>query len=480
MTNLLHHQGLSPACHRHIKRATRAAPDLPLLAALIADVERTKGPLAKNSVNVYAHECGRIISAAVVEGLASEKEAAEAVDRVRAALIARLDENIAPRTSALKVTALTASELGKLFRAVKTKALAEDDMDLGLVGLMIPALAILGVRPVELTTLEEKGQYLRVQTAKRGRTADVYRVFKAHGTPRAWIDAMLLAARIYGEAEDIETFYRVHRRLAQILARISQQILGRRVSFYCLRHIAMATWKRAGISGAEVALLAGHISPRTAQHYAPASAGHVGPVRIKAVAAADVPAELFPERTLSQLIKPPRAPRHRQVMGVEEETLNSETPPATGNSAEAMLGRQELSETAEKRTSDKDHTYRRRSIGGQWRQRMTAKIEDELVIPEMPQPPALPKSKPIDPKTLRFELPVDPEFDAAMAAIMEASDDDINPDFAMPLPYESEVGEGPRETSPARRTDAVASRELHGTSHREAAPHPNVTTPGRR
>jgi len=496
MTNLLQSHGLSPACHRHIKRATRAAPGAPLLTALIADVERSKEPLAKNTVHVYAHEFGRIISAAVVDGLASEAEGAAAVDRVRTALIAKLDADITPRTSALKVTALTASELGKLFRAIKTKALAQGDMDLGLIGLMIVALAILGVRPVELTTLEQGGGFLRVQTAKRARTAHPYRVFDVHGTPRTWIDAMLLAARIYGAVEDIETFYRVHRKLAQILARISQQTLGRRVSFYCFRHIAMATWKLAGISGADVALLAGHISPRTAQHYAPAKAGHVGPVRIKAVPAADVPQGLFPDRALSPLIKPARASRGTQMSVVETAGLNEDTPLAIGTSEPRLPKINVPVEVTPHPPVHKDHTYRRRTIGSQWRARQKEreqklerdpdvspsplKTRDEFVIPEMPIPVAAPTPRPIDPSTYVFEMTPDPEFDAAIAALMEMTDEDVHPDYAMPLPYElSQDGDTSPETS-RRSADAIERAELRSKPSQGTVPQPSYPAQRRR
>jgi hypothetical protein len=58
-------------------------------------------------------------------------------------------------------------------------------------------------------------------------------------------------------------------RLGERLARVCARIEIRRWSLYTTRHVAIANWKRAGLTDAEIAALAGHSSTRTArQHYA--------------------------------------------------------------------------------------------------------------------------------------------------------------------------------------------------------------------
>jgi hypothetical protein len=58
-------------------------------------------------------------------------------------------------------------------------------------------------------------------------------------------------------------------RLGERLARVCARIGIRRWSLYTTRHVAIANWKRAGLSDAEIAALTGHSSTLTArQHYA--------------------------------------------------------------------------------------------------------------------------------------------------------------------------------------------------------------------
>ena len=58
-------------------------------------------------------------------------------------------------------------------------------------------------------------------------------------------------------------------RLGERLARVCARLEICRWSLYTTRHVAIANWKRAGLSDAEIAALAGHSSTRTArQHYA--------------------------------------------------------------------------------------------------------------------------------------------------------------------------------------------------------------------
>jgi hypothetical protein len=131
---------------------------------------------------------------------------------------------------------------------------------------------------------------------------------------------MVMAAKIYGEATDPEEFARRHRMLSQILGRVSVAELDERICFYVFRHLALATWKRAKISAADIAELAGHLDPSMAKHYAGAASGLPGPILIKAVQAGPEIENLFPNTPFSGLIKPPRGPRKAALPDTEHDT----------------------------------------------------------------------------------------------------------------------------------------------------------------
>lgn len=313
MPNALQSLDVSYACRLHIERAQRSFPSLPLVAALVAEANRTRGGLTKSSVGVYIHDHRLIMRRLVEAGLATQDEAREALASIVPALERRHDAKVPARTSGNKSTTLTARELKTVFAALKSEALAGGKTWMALVALLVASLSVLGARPIEMTTLTRSGPYLRIQTAKRSARAAPYRVYDARRVPESWIAAMVMVAEILAQEADVDVdgFYRLLRHLSQILGRTSKAVIGRRICSYTLRHVTLATWKRACISPDDIALLAGHISVRTARHYAPARSGHVGPVVIAPVAPALVPEGVFTDMALSPLMRPPRGPRRR-------------------------------------------------------------------------------------------------------------------------------------------------------------------------
>jgi hypothetical protein len=62
--------------------------------------------------------------------------------------------------------------------------------------------------------------------------------------------------------------------LRETLAPACADVKVRRMSMYLFRHVAIATWKAAGVSEGDVAKLCGHVGSRTARnHYASARHG---------------------------------------------------------------------------------------------------------------------------------------------------------------------------------------------------------------
>jgi hypothetical protein len=69
-------------------------------------------------------------------------------------------------------------------------------------------------------------------------------------------------------AEKSASWKNTLRVLGERLARTCSRLCIARWSLYTIRHVAIATWKRAGLKAAEIAALCGHRSTRTARlHY---------------------------------------------------------------------------------------------------------------------------------------------------------------------------------------------------------------------
>lgn len=484
MRKVLQSLELSPACHRHVARVMRTWPGLDcldLLDALVAEMEMTRGPLAERSVAVYRHEYRLIIQAIVSEGFASERDGQEALTRISDALGARVSAKVEPRTSARKAKSISARDLKRLFNAIKAKALAQDSIDLALVGLLTVSFAVLGVRPVELTTLERAGSYMRVQNAKRGRSATRYRIFDISKVPETWSAGIMLASELYGTYQNVEDFYRTHRRLSQLLARISEEVLGRRICFYSLRHVAMATWKRAGIDAALIALLAGHICLRTARHYAPASSGHSGPIRIRPVAPEDVPHNLFNDGRQSELIKGSRSPKRRAGVLHFERGANSAVPANTAvevevspalNDKEPLASETTASADSQGSAVERELAYRRkmlalgvRTSGPRVAATRTPR-RDDLDIEDLPVLPTPPKFR----QKRRPSQPIpqgpDPEFDALMDHLIYYPDDDPDPESVAGHPDRQDLADGSSDRQEPRELDPDDFRELGTHNHR--------------
>jgi hypothetical protein len=131
----------------------------------------------------------------------------------------------------------------------------------------------LGLRPCEWTHASLAGETLTVVNAKtgNGRGLGELRIIALGGLPRKIIklvERLIRQIRLLF-AEVGSDWRKMLGRLGERLARVCARIRTRRWSLYTTRHLAIANWKRAGLSDAEIAALAGHSSTRTArQHYA--------------------------------------------------------------------------------------------------------------------------------------------------------------------------------------------------------------------
>jgi integrase len=139
--------------------------------------------------------------------------------------------------------------------------------------IMVKIGPYVGLRPCEWLQATIANQKLHVVNAKNGngRALGEFRAIELRRLP---LKIVTLVSHLIGQvrllfAEGGSNWRKILGRLGERLARVCARIGIPRWSLYTTRHVAIANWKRTGLSDAEIAALAGHSSTRTArQHYA--------------------------------------------------------------------------------------------------------------------------------------------------------------------------------------------------------------------
>ena len=201
--------------------------------------------------------------------------------RDRDVLIRRLKEGPLPKnggpkqTSARKRKSLKRDEFLVLMRHLEGSAHADDRLIRGLLAYGVA----LFLRPVEYLGAYVVGNMLFVPNAKatNGRANGKERErLLDNMTPKAKASLVKFLRHFGVSAAAAESWKKFHNRLSSRLARICAALGIRRVSFYTLRHVGMATAK-TWMTVQEVAAAAGHASIRTAtSHYAKRRSGWHG------------------------------------------------------------------------------------------------------------------------------------------------------------------------------------------------------------
>ncbi len=204
------------------------------------------------------------------EGRLEPQRALEGIEEI-SRLLVECRAQPEPRTSRLKCIEVSEEEVSLVSNDLRQRAGKADTLDLTL-RLLLEVCPEIGARPSELEHARLVGHTLVMLNGKHshGRAPGITRHISLERMPSIVRDAtacLLVAIKRlttqYGSTE------RVCRMLAERLARVCKRLRLVRISLYALRHIAIATWKRAGLDPIEIAALAGHVSTRTAwQHYA--------------------------------------------------------------------------------------------------------------------------------------------------------------------------------------------------------------------
>jgi integrase len=226
------------------------------------------------TTRLYQQQIKAVIGRKLHDGELSHERAISGFAEIKALLIAR--RGACPkRTSSGKLKNPAYEEFRKILADFARRSRLPGGLDRTdtVLAIMVKTGAYVGLRPCEWLNAKIVGKTLEISNAKRGngRAMSEVRSIRLASLPpnivtsvSHLIDELRL---LFAEAD--RNWRRILGRLGERLARVCARIGIRRWSLYTTRHVAIANWKRAGLSKAEIAALAGHSSTRTArQHYA--------------------------------------------------------------------------------------------------------------------------------------------------------------------------------------------------------------------
>jgi hypothetical protein len=256
-----------------LARAKKATPDLDAVGALVTLFNNPKWTLSAATTRIYQQQVEAILDRELRNGTITEARASEGLAFVTRLLKKRRGRP-PKRTSAKKRKEATYAEYKAILKELERKAKRTGGLDLcdGVLGKLILTGPYFGLRPVEWLNAQVTEHELIVRNAKHsnGRAPGAVRsIMLAHVPPSIVNNLDDLIEGIRQLAEQKDDWGKVLRVLGERLARLCKRLKIPRWSLYTVRHIAEATWKRAGLSAAQIAALSGHISIKTARnHYA--------------------------------------------------------------------------------------------------------------------------------------------------------------------------------------------------------------------
>lgn len=311
---------------RHVRRAKCRYPDVvDPVAALVMDFESNGSVLRRSTVGVYRQECRAVIRHLCIQGSSSVMDVDDAITRIDRALKRRTGTPAQPRAASRKVNDPSKRELRKLLAQILAYAKEKGDARRHLaLGATLFFVSLFGCRLIELSTAVVERDRLVLRNAKygNGRAGAESRAIKLgflseterHALPIALHllrETIALYAKEPGE-DTHRTYERWHRAAAEMLARCCKAAGVRRLNLYSLRHVAIATWRQAGLTPVQIAALAGHASIVTARrHYGHGSSGW----SFGAVPTADIPAVTTLEAGGPEAGSAPNSPQGASAVG---------------------------------------------------------------------------------------------------------------------------------------------------------------------
>jgi integrase len=239
--------------------------------ALFGDTDLVYRPA---TTRLYQQQVKAVIARKLSDGELSQERARSGFADIKALLIARRGP-CPKRTSRGKLKSATYAEFRKIVADFARRSRLPGGLDRTdtVLSMLVKVGPYVGLRPCEWLHATIVGHNLNVVNAKSGNGRALGQL-RAIGLSRLPLKIVTLVSHLIGQvrllfAEAGSNWRMILGRLGERLARVCARIGIRRWSLYTTRHVAIANWKRASLSDAEIAALAGHSSTRTArQHYA--------------------------------------------------------------------------------------------------------------------------------------------------------------------------------------------------------------------
>lgn len=269
--------------------------------------------LKRATVGVYRQECKAVVRHLCAQRGSSALEEAEDIARIDRALQKRIGTPGAACTASRKANDPTEREVRMVFARILTCVREQGDVRRHLaLGATMFFLARFGCRTIELSRAEIGRGHLVLRNAKygNGRAGSELRAIRLDFLSRTERRALPIARhllrgtialyRIHEGEGALPAYQRWHAAAAELLARCCSAAGVRRLHLYSFRHVAIATWRPAGLTPVQIAALAGHASVVTAtRHYGRGSSAW----RIGALPAAD------PTFVAAPILRQPRPDR---------------------------------------------------------------------------------------------------------------------------------------------------------------------------
>jgi hypothetical protein len=139
--------------HRHLRRAGKLYPNMPVLAGLIRSVGNDPTIIRPATARLYRQELAAAVDLLIAEGRISLGERSDAINRINSSLAARTGKPAVPRTASRKVKNATQAEVRTVLRYLARQARGCRETDtIFLLILYMMIAPRLGCRPVEWMT----------------------------------------------------------------------------------------------------------------------------------------------------------------------------------------------------------------------------------------------------------------------------------------------------------------------------------------
>lgn len=254
-----------------LRKAMAAYPDLPPWEALVT-FHQHGAAIRGKSARKYLQEDLRALKFSL-----RVARRMELIEELREKLLLAINQRRGrpPKYGAgKKAKDVTEAEAIAAFQELKRNALQASYMTDVSAALFVLIASHSGLRPIELIGAQLVGTFLVLQNAKRRKGSLPTRSLDLKDLPTDVRIAVGLMLTTMPQFRSRAHYKAWAKDVAEALARACKRAETRRLSLYSFRHVALATWKKAGLSGPEIAALAGHLSERSASAYAGARHGH--------------------------------------------------------------------------------------------------------------------------------------------------------------------------------------------------------------